>query len=117
VELNVADHWNPYPQNEEDERRVRERSHAETFGEDLGPGAFDDLGPSYHPDERSSAAKMAGRVEQLRQEAAQARAQEAAAIREEIEAENQNPYRGVPTSELLGRAYLRHGRGQDQEGS
>jgi hypothetical protein len=119
----VADHWNPYPQNDEDERRAREqaqnhpRSHAETFGEDLGPSTFTDLGPSYHPDDKSTAARMAGNVKQRRQAAATARAKEAAEIRTEIDAEQQNPLRGIPTAEIMGRAYLRHGRGQDDERS
>jgi hypothetical protein len=114
----MADHWFPYPRDEQDERRARERSHAENFGEDLGPDPFADLGPSLHPDDKSSAARMAGHVERQRQAAATARAKLAAEIREEIEAEkNANPYRGVPTAELMGRAYLRHGRGNDQEGS
>jgi hypothetical protein len=60
---------------------------------------------------------MASHAERQRQEAAAARVKLAAEIREEIEAEKQNPYRGIPTAELMGRAYLRHGRGQDNEES
>jgi hypothetical protein len=80
---------------------------------------WDDLGPSLHPDDKSTAARMAGHVERQRQDAATARAKLAADIRDEIEAEkHSNPYRGVSSAQLMGRAYLRHGRSQnDDEGN
>jgi hypothetical protein len=101
----------------EQEQPTRTIPWAEMF-DHADPPMWDDLGPSLHPDDRSSAARIGAHVERQRQEAAKARAKLAAEIRQEIEDEkNANPYRGIPTAQLHGRAYLRRGRGQDQEGN
>jgi hypothetical protein len=56
----------------EDYHRNRPRSVAEEFGENLGD-PFADVGPSYHPDERSSAARHAKVVKARTRAAAQQR--------------------------------------------
>jgi len=55
------------------EKYVPPRSHAETFGEDLGVDPFVDAGPSLHPDDRSSAARHARIVKSREQAAAERR--------------------------------------------
>ena len=75
----MADHWDPFPRNDDDERRAREQaqnhppSMAAVLGEDLGPPVFQDAGPSYFPDERSSAARHARGVQDRERAAAERR--------------------------------------------
>jgi hypothetical protein len=94
------------PKNQNDYRRSFPRPWGDVFGDsDPDPDLFADQ--PQEPRKGSSAAKHVKRIRKQEQDLAKQRAADAAQLRKEQEEREQDPLRGVPTAEIIGRAVLR----------